>query len=206
MGRAGAIALLSLILLLPELLPAQSSNRARRPRLRPSTTVLSPRWTLGYTLWNEDTVMLRADGRPYEIASSIRALALGYQIDWMKRKTGWLMEGQFLMGDANSMSRDPSLTYNHANASLFGTSLSLIRHWNFEKPRLFLGMGLTTTWRQLNYSVPDGYSIDRSEKRFLGHAVLDFSFPLAPRFEVFQRFGISVDRNAHLWQIGLRRQ
>lgn len=206
MARAGAIAFLALILLLPQDLPAQAAGTSRRARLRPSKVVLSPRWTLGYTLWNEEAGMLREDGRGYRVASSVRALAIGYQMDWMRRRTGWFLEGQALLGDANSLSRDPSLTYFHAGAPLMGASATAVRHWNFENPRLFLGMGLATLWRQLKYEVPAGYSMSRSEQRFLAHAVVDLSFPVAPRFEAVQRFGIPLDGNGHFWQIGLRRQ
>lgn len=204
MARAGSIAFLTLVLLIPQLLMAQSTSSVRRPRLRPSATVLNPRWTVGYSLWNEKAFMNRADGRAYEIASSIRALSVGYQIDWMQRQKGWFLESQLLMGDANSMSRDDSLTYLHSGASLMGASATVVRHWNFEKPRLFLGMGLAAIWRQLKYEVPAGYSMSRSEQRFISHVVLDLSFPIAPRFEAIQRFGIPLDNNGHFWQIGLR--
>ena len=87
-----------------------------------------------------------------------------------------------------------------------GASAAAVYHWNFSKPRLFFGLGVGGTYRLIKFQVPPNYSLKGSEARFLNYVIADMSFPIAPRFEIFQRLGIPADGKDHLWQLGLRRQ
>lgn len=228
MGRTSSVALVALTLLLsstslwaqskrgsatkkrrtpppvvaPAPTPAPPISTLRTPPPR-SIQVISPRWSLGYTLWTEKLSMRRDDGEMYEIWASIRSLSAGYQIDWLKKERGWFIDFQSHLGDTTSASQDPDLTYTHSGAGLVGLSGTVVSHWNFEKPRLSLGLGISSLWRMIQFKTPSGYKMGQ-EQGFVHHAKIDLSFPVGTDTELFHQFGVPLDKSGHFWQFGLR--
>lgn len=200
MDRPGAVTSLLVILI-----TLVSWGTAEAQNQRPSRTVLNTRWTAGFTQWTESLQLSRSDGRLFDVGTSVRALSVGYQVDWMKRTDGWFLEGQAHLGESSIASLDSDLNYTQQGISTLAGSLTAIKHWNFERPRLFVGIGLSTMVRQSQFNPPADYSFGTGTQKVLSHLKLDLSFPIFPRTEVIQQFGVPLDGQGHFWQIGFRR-
>lgn len=213
MDRANTVALVALSLSLL-LSPLPSFGEAPEPAAptpansaaagKPQRLPRRPDFSAGFANWSEDARLKRIDGREFDVKTSTTALVLGGSRTWGgNKKWGWIAQGDLLLGQNSTQSRDASLTYYHKGEASYGLSASAGAFYNFG-PRLWIGALANPILRYTRFDNPQDYSFAKEELKLLHSVKFEFAFPLSKGLQLAQQFGIGLADMGNYWMIGLR--